>query len=73
MHFEKAAVLFNLASVLTQQALNSDRASDAGRKDSARKFQVCPPGFALRGESQAHSNACGCTPPTEEENALASS
>ncbi len=42
MHFEKAAVLFNLASVLTQQALNADRASDAGRKDSARKFQVCP-------------------------------
>ena len=40
MHFEKAAVLFNLASVLTQQALNADRTTDAGRKEAARKFQV---------------------------------
>ena len=40
VHFEKAAVLFNLASVLTQQALNADRLNDAGRKDAARKFQV---------------------------------
>lgn len=40
VHFEKAAVLFNLASVLTQQALNADRATDAGRKDAARKFQA---------------------------------
>ena len=40
VHFEKAAVLFNLASVLTQQALNADRTTDAGRKEAARKFQV---------------------------------
>lgn len=40
IHFEKAAVLFNLAAVLTQQALNADRATDAGRKESARFFQV---------------------------------
>ena len=40
IHFEKAAVLFNLAAVLTQQALNADRATDAGRKEAARFFQV---------------------------------
>ena len=42
IHFEKAAVLFNLAAVLTQQALNADRATDAGRKEAARFFQVRP-------------------------------
>ena len=41
IHFEKAAVLFNLAAILTQQALNADRATDAGRKEAAKFFQVC--------------------------------
>ena len=40
IHFEKAAVLFNLGAVLTQQALGYDRNTDAGLKDAARKFQV---------------------------------
>lgn len=40
IHYEKAAVLFNLAAVLTQQALSHDRTTDAGLKDAARKFQV---------------------------------
>ena len=40
IHFEKAAVLFNLAAVMTQQALNADRATDAGRKEAAKYFQV---------------------------------
>ena len=42
IHFEKAAVLFNLGAVLTQQALGYDRSTDAGLKDAARKFQVNP-------------------------------
>lgn len=42
IHFEKAAVLFNLAAVLTQQALNADRATDGGRKEAAKFFQVSP-------------------------------
>ena len=40
IQFEKAAALFNLAAVLTQQALNADRATDAGRKEAAKFFQV---------------------------------
>ncbi len=40
IHFEKASVLFNLAAILTQQALNADRATDAGRKEAAKFFQV---------------------------------
>ena len=39
IHFEKASVLFNLAAILTQQALNADRATDAGRKEAA-KFRL---------------------------------
>ncbi|CAK0747325.1 hypothetical protein CVIRNUC_001757 [Coccomyxa viridis] len=46
IHFEKAAVLFNLAAVLTQQALNADRATDAGRKEAARFFQEAAGVFA---------------------------
>ena len=40
IHFEKASVLFNLAAILTQQALNADRTADAGRKEAAKFFQV---------------------------------
>lgn len=40
IHFEKAAILFNLGAVLTQQALGCDLKSDAGIKDAARKFQA---------------------------------
>ena len=59
MHFEKAAVLFNLASVLTQQALNADRLSDAGRKEAARKFQVCLRyGWAVPGHRMLRGKWC---------------
>ena len=40
IHYEKAAILFNLAAVLTQQGLGYDRSTDSGLKDAARKFQV---------------------------------
>lgn len=40
IHFEKAAILFNLAAVMTQQALGYDRSTDSGLKDAAKKFQV---------------------------------
>ena len=40
IHFEKAAVMFNLGAVLTQQALACDRTQDQGMKDAAKKFQV---------------------------------
>ena len=49
IHFEKASVLFNLAAILTQQALNADRATDAGRKEAAKFFQVIyAPGCSCR-------------------------
>ena len=40
IHFEKAAILFNLGAVLTQQALGCDLSSDSGVKEAAKKFQV---------------------------------
>ena len=40
IHYEKAAILFNLAAVMTQQALGYDRSTDSGLKDAAKKFQV---------------------------------
>lgn len=40
IHFEKAAVLFNIGAILSQQALQCDRTSDQGVKDAAKKFQV---------------------------------
>ena len=40
IHFEKAAIMFNLGAVLTQQALACDRTQDQGMKDAAKKFQV---------------------------------
>ncbi|CAL8461578.1 g1109 [Coccomyxa elongata] len=46
IHFEKAAVLFNLAAVLTQQALNVDRSTDTGRKEAAKYFQEAAGTFA---------------------------
>ena len=37
IHFEKAAIMFNLGAVLTQQALACDRTQDQGMKDAAKK------------------------------------
>ena len=49
MHFEKAAILFNIGAVLTQAALAADRTSDAGLKEAARKLQEAAGAFgALR-------------------------
>ena len=47
IHFEKAAVMFNLGAVLTQQALACDRTQDAGMKDAAKKFQVSLEGLNI--------------------------
>ena len=41
IHFEKAAVVFNIGAVLTQIGLGFDKSTDQGLKDAARKFQVC--------------------------------
>jgi programmed cell death 6-interacting protein len=40
IHFEKAAVLFNLGAVLSMLGLQADRSSEQGVKDAARYFQV---------------------------------
>ena len=40
IHFEKAAVMFNIGATLTQQALACDRTQDQGMKDAAKRFQV---------------------------------
>ncbi len=47
IHYEKAAILFNLAAIMTQQALGYDRSTDSGLKDAARKFQVSEDGLWL--------------------------
>ncbi|KAL4420092.1 hypothetical protein ABPG77_000573 [Micractinium sp. CCAP 211/92] len=39
IHFEKAAVLFNLGAVQSQMALACDRKTDQGLKESAKYFQ----------------------------------
>lgn len=40
IHFEKAAILFNIAAIASQLAVATDRTSDAGVKEAARLFQV---------------------------------
>jgi programmed cell death 6-interacting protein len=40
LHFEKAAVLYNLAAVQCQQALAADRSSDDGIKLACHLFQM---------------------------------
>lgn len=42
VHFEKAAILFNIAAVASQMAVATDRTTDAGVKEAARLFQVPP-------------------------------
>lgn len=41
VHFEKAALLFNLAAILSQQSLNCDRQSTEGLMSACKGFQVC--------------------------------
>ncbi|KAI7841696.1 hypothetical protein COHA_004563 [Chlorella ohadii] len=43
LHFEKAAIAFNLGAVQSQLALACDRKTDAGLKESAKLFQVEQP------------------------------
>ena len=42
LHLERAAVMFNVGAVLTQQALAADASTSAGMLECAKKFQVCP-------------------------------
>lgn len=41
IHFEKAAILFNLGALQSQIALQTERTTDAGVKEAAKLFQVC--------------------------------
>ena len=56
IHFEKAAIMFNLGAVLTQQALACDRTQDQGMKDAAKKFQVC----TVTSAAVASRHLCHC-------------
>eukprot|EP00891_Asterochloris_glomerata_P000589 jgi/Astpho2/589/e_gw1.00013.8.1_t len=47
IHFEKAAVVFNIGAVLTQIGLGFDKSTDQGLKDAARKFQEAAGAFAF--------------------------
>ena len=40
IHFEKAAILFNVAAIASQLAVAADRTTDAGVKEAARLFQA---------------------------------
>ena len=40
IHFEKAAVLFNLGALQSQLALQTERTTDTGVKEAAKLFQV---------------------------------
>lgn len=55
IHFEKAAILFNLGAVASQLGLQCDRTSEDGVKEAAKRFQV----RALTAES---CNTCDTTP-----------
>eukprot|EP00879_Flechtneria_rotunda_P016447 GHRR01017211.1.p1 GENE.GHRR01017211.1~~GHRR01017211.1.p1 ORF type:complete len:133 (+),score=46.94 GHRR01017211.1:766-1164(+) len=41
IHFEKAAVLFDVAAVLSQQALQVERSAAEGITQAGKLFQVC--------------------------------
>lgn len=43
IHFEKAAILFNIAAIASQLAVATDRTTDAGVKEAARLFQASVP------------------------------
>eukprot|EP00208_Stichococcus_sp_RCC1054_P002835 CAMPEP_0206140322 /NCGR_PEP_ID=MMETSP1473-20131121/9097_1 /ASSEMBLY_ACC=CAM_ASM_001109 /TAXON_ID=1461547 /ORGANISM="Stichococcus sp, Strain RCC1054" /LENGTH=740 /DNA_ID=CAMNT_0053534441 /DNA_START=308 /DNA_END=2527 /DNA_ORIENTATION=- len=52
IHFEKAAILFNIAAIASQMAVATDRTTDAGVKEAARFFQEAAGAFAfLRDEA----------------------
>jgi programmed cell death 6-interacting protein len=53
VHFEKAAVLFNVAAVLSQQALQVERGTGEGITQACRLFQEAAGCFALLRETEA--------------------
>eukprot|EP00882_Tetradesmus_deserticola_P013778 GHRQ01014632.1.p1 GENE.GHRQ01014632.1~~GHRQ01014632.1.p1 ORF type:complete len:252 (+),score=113.48 GHRQ01014632.1:112-867(+) len=53
IHFEKAAVLFNVAAVLSQQALQVDRATADGLKEACKLFQEAAGMFGHLKENEA--------------------
>lgn len=40
VHYEKAAVLFNMGAVASQLGLQADRTTEDGIKEAAKRFQV---------------------------------
>ncbi|WIA15140.1 hypothetical protein OEZ85_001828 [Tetradesmus obliquus] len=53
IHYEKAAVLFNVAAVISQQALQVDRATADGIKEACKLFQEAAGMFGHLKESEA--------------------
>lgn len=53
IHFEKAAVIFNLAAAASQRALSTDRKEQGGLIDSARGFQEAAGLFKALSEGSA--------------------
>ncbi|KAL4858651.1 Vacuolar-sorting protein [Chlorella vulgaris] len=51
IHFEKAAIVFNLGAVQSQLALQCDRKTDSGLKDSSRLFQEAAGTFGFLRDS----------------------
>ncbi len=40
VHYEKAAILFNMGAVASQLGLQADRTTEEGIKEAAKRFQV---------------------------------
>lgn len=53
VHFEKAAVLFNVGAVLSQQALQVERGTGEGITQACRLFQEAAGAFALLRDTEA--------------------
>ncbi len=64
IHYEKASVLFNLASLSSQQALSSDRTSGDGLTQACKLFQVRTRTGPLLPHACVHARVrarvCGC-------------
>eukprot|EP00850_Spirogloea_muscicola_P014537 SM000105S13882 [mRNA] locus=s105:279655:285368:- [translate_table: standard] len=66
IHFEKAAVAFNLGAVQSQLALSADRSTPAGLKQACNCFQAAAGAFAFLRDNIAikafSANTANCTP-----------
>eukprot|EP00850_Spirogloea_muscicola_P022347 SM000289S10413 [mRNA] locus=s289:127673:133488:- [translate_table: standard] len=66
IHFEKAAVAFNLGAVQSQLALSADRSTPAGLKQACNCFQAAAGAFAFLRDNIAikafSANPANCTP-----------